>query len=219
MRTRGMTPFLLGSVIWVILGHSAFGAESTTTKFPDRLRIWGGYQYLFGLVAKVNGTLLDTTTIVADIDENGGVAINAFGDVAFHGDAVDPAVGGDSVKAVFTQDGLVAKVGDILPDGTPLEDIEVKGGVAINLFGDVTFHGRTGGVKAVFTQDGLVAKVGDNLSDGTTLDEIWDSAGVAINPFGSEVAFHGKAGAADAVFVGLAPIVVPPAESEEMSSE
>jgi hypothetical protein len=34
--------------------------------------------------------------------------------------------------------------------------------VAINLFGDVVFHGQTGAsVKAVFTQNGLVAKVGD----------------------------------------------------------
>jgi hypothetical protein len=168
-----------------------------------------------GLVAK-EADILPDGTLLDDIDENGGVAINLFGEVAFHGDAVVPDTGGDSVKAVFTQDGLVAKVGDILPDGTTLEDIEVKGGVAINLFGDVTFHGRTGGVKAVFTQDGLVAKVGDNLSDGTTLDEIWDSGGVAINPYDHQVAFHGKAGAADAVFVGLAPIVVPPAESEEM---
>ena len=175
-----------------------------------------------GLAAREGSTLADGT-ILDDINENGGVAINLFGDVAFHGDAIVPDAGGDSVKAVFTQNGLVAKEGDILPDGTLLEEIEVNGGVAINLFGEVAFHGRTGGSKSVFTQDGLVAKVGDNLDDGTgtilTLDEIWDTAGVAINPFGSEVAFHGKVGTTDAVFVGLAPVVVPAAESEEMFSE
>jgi hypothetical protein len=163
-----------------------------------------------GLVVK-EGTDLDEDTILDDINENGGVAINLFGEVAFHGDAIDPDVGGDSVKAVFISDGettrVVAREGDILPDNTLLEEIEVNGGVAINLFGEVAFHGRTGGSKAVFTQNGLVAMVGDNLDDGTTLNEIWDTAGVAINPFGSEVAFHGKVGTTDAVFVGLAPVV------------
>ncbi len=170
------------------------------------------------LVAKEGDTLTDDT-LLDDIDENGGVAINIFGDVAFHGDAIVPDAGGDSVKAVFTQDGLVAKVGDILPDGTPLDEIEVSGGVAINLFGDVAFHGQTGGVKAVFTQDGLVAKVGDNLADGTTLNEIWDTAGVAINPYGHQVAFHGKVGDTDAVFVGQAPVppeIVPPDEGDDV---
>jgi hypothetical protein len=168
-----------------------------------------------GLVAR-EGSTLDDGTILDDINENGGVAINLFGAVAFHGDAIDPDVGGDSVKAVFTQNELVAWEGQILPDGTLIEEIEVSGGVAINLFGDVAFHGRTGGSKAVFTQNGLVAKVGENLADGTTtLDEIWDTAGVAINPFGSEVAFHGKVGTTDAVFVGLAPIV----DGDESSNE
>ena len=152
-----------------------------------------------------DGTPLD------DINENGGVAINLFGDVAFHGDAIVPDTGGDSVKAVFTQNGLVAKEGDILPGGTPLDEIEVNGGVAINLNGDVVFHGRTGGDKAVFTQNGLVARVDENLADGTTLNEIWDTAGVAINPYGSEVAFHGKVDSTDAVFVGQAPL--PPSSS------
>jgi hypothetical protein len=36
------------------------------------------------------------------------------------------------------------------------------------------------------------------------LDQISDSAGVAINLF-SEVAFHGRIGSNDAVFVGMAP--------------
>jgi len=86
--------------------------------------------------------------------------------------------------------------------------------VAINLFGDVAFHGRTGGVKAVFTQNGLVAKVGDNLDGGTTLNEIWDNGGVAINAYDRQMAFHGQVGStdasADAVFIGLAPS--PPVE-------
>jgi hypothetical protein len=95
-------------------------------------------------------------------------------------------------------------VGDTLPDGTTLDEISVSGGVAINLLGEVAFHGKTGGRKAVFTQNGLVAKEGDNLIDGITLDQISDSAGVAINLF-SEVAFHGRIGSNDAVFVGMAP--------------
>ena len=135
--------------------------------------------------------------------------------MAFHGDAIDPDDGGDSVKAVFTQNGLVVKEGDILPDGTLLEEIEVNGGVTINLFGEVAFHGRTDGSKAVFTQNGLVAKVGDNLDDSTTLNEIWDTAGVAINPYDRQVAFHGKVGTTDAVFVGLAPIIEPAADGNE----
>jgi hypothetical protein len=162
-----------------------------------------------GLVAKEGDTLNDDT-IVDDINENGGVAINLFGNVAFHGDAIDPAAGIDSVKAVFTQDGLVAKVGDTLPDGTPLDEINENGGVAINLFGEVAFHGRTGGIKAVFTQYGLVAKVGDNLADGTTLNNIFNNGGVAMNIYGRQVAFHGRVGSTNAVLVGLAPM--PPAE-------
>jgi hypothetical protein len=171
-----------------------------------------------GLAAREGTDLLDGT-ILDDINEDGGVAINLFGDVAFHGQTVVPDTGGDSVKAVFISDGdtiqVVAKVGDILPDGNTLEDIEVTGGVAINLFGEVAFHGRTGGDRAVFTQNGLVAKEGDNLDDGTTLSEISDNAGVAINPYGFEVAFHGRIGTTDAVFVGEAPIIEPAAEGDE----
>ena len=171
-----------------------------------------------GLAAREGSTLADGS-ILDDINENGGVAINLFGDVAFHGDGIDPDAGGDSVKAVFTQNGLVVKEGDILPDGTLLEEIEVNGGVAINLFGDVAFHGRTDGDKAVFTQNGLVAKVGDNLDDGTTLRRISINGGVAINPYGFEVAFHGKVDTTDAVFVGLAPEAPPPTNGDESSGE
>jgi hypothetical protein len=178
------------------------------------------------LVAAEGDTLPDGI-IVDDINENGGVAINLLGEVAFHGNAIDPAAGTDSVKAVFTQYGLVAKEGDTLPDGTRLDEINVTGGVAINVLGEVAFHGRTGGIKAVFTQYGLVAKEGDNLADRTTLSGIADSAGVAINPYGRQVAFQGAFqvaphGRIDAVLVGLAPLPPAedtPAESDEMSSE
>ena len=44
---------VLAAVVWVLLGQAAFGAEPTTTELPDRLKIWGGYQYLFGLDAKI----------------------------------------------------------------------------------------------------------------------------------------------------------------------
>jgi hypothetical protein len=158
-----------------------------------------------GLVARKGGTLPDGT-IVRDIDENGGVAINLFGDVAFHGDLVAaPGAGTDTVRAVFTQNGLVAKEGDTLPDGTILSEITESGGVAINFFGDVAFHGRTGSVRAVFTQNGLVAKEGDPLADSTILSEIHQSGGVAINFYG-QVSFHGKVGIdTDVVLVGEVP--------------
>ena len=154
-----------------------------------------------GLVTQ-EGDALEDGTIVDDINEDGGVAINFRGQVAFHGDAIVPGAGSDSVKAVLTQAGRLVAEGDTLPDGTPLERISVHGGVAISIFGEVAFHGETGGVKAVFTQFGLVAKEGDTLADGRTLGEIWDDAGVAINPNGRQVAFHGKVGRNDAVFVG-----------------
>ena len=167
-------------------------------------RIPNGLSLDFG-----NGYTLDDGTVLSTFRAQGEVAINAgqSGDrVAFHG-----RTGRD--KAVFTQAGLVAKVGDTLPDGTPLDEIEVNGGVAINVFGEVAFHGRTGGVKVVFISDGqtiqVVAKVGDNVDDGTTLSEINNTAGVAITPYGSEVAFHGKVGTTDAVFVGSAPPPTP----------
>jgi hypothetical protein len=163
-----------------------------------------------GLVAWEASELPDGTTL-DDINADGGVAINLFEEVAFHGSVVDAGAGSDAVKAVLTGEvstgaEVVVKEGDTLPDGTTVDEINVHSGVAINVYGDVVFHGRTGGVKAVFTQNGLVAKVGDTLADGTTtLKEIWEDAGVAINPYGFEVAFHGKVDSTDAVFVGLAP--------------
>ncbi len=161
-------------------------------------------------VAVREGSELPDTSTVEAIDETGGVAINDFfGEVAFHGDVVDPGTGGDTKKAVFTSAGLVAKEGDILTDGNILEEINESGGVAINIFGDVAFHGRTGNVKAVFTQHGLIAKEGDILADSTILSEIHNNGGVAINPYGDEVAFHGKVGNTDAVFVGLVPVPEP----------
>ncbi len=77
------------------------------------------------------------------ISESGGVAINDLGQVAFHG-----RTGG--IRAVFTQDGLVAKEGDTLTDGTTLGEISENGGVAINNLGEVAFHGRIGGIDMVF---------------------------------------------------------------------
>ena len=186
-----------------------------------------------GLIAKEGDTLEDGTIILGDIYESGGAAINLFGDVAFHGEAVasDTDEGDESpleplVNALFTQNGLVAAEGDTLPDGTTLDEILIEGGVAINLFGDVAFHGRTGGVKAVFISDGqttrVLIKVGDNLSDGTTLQEIWEEGGVAIDPYSLEVAFHGgvdnldvPGALVDAVFVGQAPVD----DSDDTSSE
>jgi hypothetical protein len=170
-----------------------------------------------GLVRK-EGDILPDDTILGDISSSAGVAINLFGQVAFKGRAFIPGGPVKAVDAVFISDvGVVAKVGDTLLDGTTLGQISDIGGLSINFFGEVAFHGRTGGIKAVFTQDGLIAKEGDNLDDGTTLDVISDSAGVSINFF-SEVAFHGRIGRSAAVFVGPAPEEVP-AEGDETSSE
>jgi hypothetical protein len=164
----------------------------------------------YELVAKEGSILGDD--IVGEINKDAGVAINLLGKVAFQARVVDPETGIDTGAAVFTQDGVVVKEGDILPDDTIVEEISETGGVAINDFGQVAFHGRTGGVAAVFTQDGVVAKEGDNfLADGTiTLDEIDDAGGVAINAFG-EVAFHGKSNGSEAVF--MSGVSLPPSDS------
>ena len=85
----------------------------------------------------------------------------------------------------------VAAEGDILPDKTTLEEILLEGGVAINVFGEVAFHGQTSSIDAVFTQNGLVAKEGDTLPDNTVVNRINDRGKVAIDDLG-EVAFHGR---------------------------
>ena len=171
----------------------------------------GGVKAVFTsekLAAKVGDTLPDGE-FVDDIDVDGGVAINVLGEVAFHGNADDDR----SVIAVFTSKGKVATVGSLTTGGAAICSIDPSGGVAISLFGEVAFHGFAcvaGGIpiKAVFvaTQDTIhvVANVGDLLADGALVDDIDANGGVAINLFG-EVAFHGKVGATDAVFVGLAP--------------
>ena len=207
----GNTPLLIDETGGVAIND--FGEVAFHGRVADPDAGSDGVEAVFTsdrLVAKKEGPL-PGGTIVSDIDENGGVAINLFGEVAFHGDVVDPNVGTDTVRAVFavlafTQDELVVKEGDTLGDGTILGEITESGGVAINFFGEVAFHGRTGGIKAVFTQNGLVAKEGDILADGTTLTEIHPTGGVAINFFG-DVAFHGKVGTdTDVVLVGPAPL-------------
>jgi hypothetical protein len=46
---------------------------------------------------------------------------------------------------------VVAKEGDKLADGTTtLDEINDTGGVAINAFGEVAFHGKSNGSDAVF---------------------------------------------------------------------
>jgi len=174
-----------------------------------------------GLVVREGDTLPDGT-LLDDIEVNGGVDMNVFGEAAFHGDVIAPAAGSDAVKAVLTQEGVVVREGDTLPDGTIVDEINVNAGVGINFFSDVVFQGRTGDIKAVFTQDGLVAKEGDTLADGTVLNGISDSAGVAINFFG-QVAFHGLAGSVDAVLVGQLPEdgddAAPPDDGDEPPSE
>jgi hypothetical protein len=155
------------------------------------------------VVAAHDLDLLDDGTSLESIYPAGGVAMDLFGTVAFHG--TTPILNNFSIPGVFTQLGLVAKEGDTLTDGTILGSIDLKGGVAINIIGDVAFIGRVldpqtniDTVRAVFTQDGPVVKEGDTLDDGTTLDEISDGV-VALNDLG-EVAFHGRTGGIPGVF-------------------
>ena len=175
-----------------------------------------------GLVAKV-GDIMDRGDSLDDIDANGGVAINLFGQVAFHGSETQSS--GDYTPHVLIADGdtvdSIALLGRFTDDGLNVCGIDPNGGVAINLFGEVAFHGTvcSGGdasLKAVFIafQDPeggstiqVVAKAGDLLADGSTiLSDISAVGGVAIDFFG-QVAFHGKVGSTDAVFVGQAPEV------------
>jgi hypothetical protein len=191
--------------------------DSSPQSLPDKAVLTSK-----GLVVARVGDSLPNDYLLADINVQGGVAINLFGEVAFLGFR-GAAQGGTPLPAVFTSNGLVARVYVTLADDTMLEDIDTTAGVAINVYGDVVFHGRTGGEKAVFTQNGLVAKVGDILADGTTLTEIHPTAGVAINPFGREVAFLGKVNTnnANAVFVGQAPLPpsILPTEGDKTDSE
>jgi hypothetical protein len=63
---------------------------------------------------------------------------------------------------VFTQNGLVAKEGDNLSDGTTtLEEISDTGGVSINFFGEVAFLGKINYL-AVFVGEAPVAE-GDEM--------------------------------------------------------
>ena len=208
--TRVRSIFTTGGVAINLLGQVAFhgngGNDPVSALNPNVFT-------QAGQVAERWDPLPDGT-IPAEINDYGGVAINLFGQVAFHSKI---EVEGQTtwVPAVLTQDGLVVKEGDTLPDGSILEDLSETGGVAINDFGLVAFHGGIGSTEVVFTQNGLVAKEGDNLSDGTTtLEEISDTGGVSINAVG-EVAFLGKINNFIAVFVGEAPV----AEGDESSSE
>ncbi len=56
---------------------------------------------------------------------------------------------GPVVSKGCSQHGLVAKESYILAGGTTLSEIHQTGGVAINDFGEVAFHGRTGSTDAV----------------------------------------------------------------------
>ncbi len=131
-------------------------------------------------------------TIASAISPFGGVASRgASNRVAFHGFT-------DNQQAIFTQDGLVAKVG-LLPDGTRLQSINLFGGLAMSPRGELAFHGRTDGYDAVFNQWRLIARAGGRLRDGTRLGAIDADGGIAINRRGI-VAFHGRSRGRPAVF-------------------
>lgn len=144
-----------------------------------------------GRIARARDTLADGT-LVGGISFFGGVARGGWsGRVAFHGFT-------NNRQAIFTQDGLVAEVGE-LPDGTPLDWIDLFGGLALDGRGEIAFHGRTAGYDAVFSQHGLIAKAGDILPDGTVLDAIRGEGGIAINHRGI-IVFHGDTEGKGAVF-------------------
>jgi len=122
-----------------------------------------------GQVAAV-GDKISTGITVDDIDPEGKVAINNFDHLAFHGQ-IKIAGGLEKRRVVFKSDGMetqvVAQEDTDLDDGTPLDNITESGGVAINDFDEVAFHGdiidlEAGGetLKAVFTTDGLAAREG-----------------------------------------------------------
>ena len=95
-----------------------------------------------GLAAKEGDTLPDGT-IVDEIRDEGKVAINDLDQVAFHGGTeVEDGLFNERFQAVFTSLGLAAREGLALEDGTTLLSIDETGGVAINDFGEVAFHGR-----------------------------------------------------------------------------
>ena len=75
------------------------------------------------------------------------VRVNDFGEIAYHGKI--EVEGNDldiqELRAVFTQAGLLVKVGDTLPDGTIVGYIDETGGVAINDF-DVALDTDDNGV-------------------------------------------------------------------------
>ena len=122
----------------------------------------------------------------------GGVANAGLRErIAFHGFT-------DNQQAIFTQDGLVARVGE-LPDGTDLQSIDLFGGLTINPAGIIAFHGRTDGYDGVFSQLGLLARAGTQLTDGSELEAILSAGGIASNARGA-VAFHGATAGRQAVF-------------------
>jgi hypothetical protein len=142
-----------------------------------------------GLVAAVGDTLPDGTTLGVIAPSGQGVAINEAGKVAFFGRRES-----DFARGIFTQDGLVAAAGEILPDGTTLSFIPSES-VSINDRGEVAFLGTIADAQnraAVFTQNGLVVAAGATLPDGTQLDTIFtDFSSLSINNAG-RVAFFGR---------------------------
>ena len=108
------------------------------------------------------GDPLPDDTILSWFRKRGKVAISAgqSGDkVAFHGIA---NTGATYTAAVFTQDGVVAAVGDTLAEGT-LDQINDSGKVAINNWDEVAFHGSvietaSEAFPAVFISDGRIPR-------------------------------------------------------------
>lgn len=108
-----------------------------------------GYDGVFsqhGLLARAGKRLHDGSNLEAILPD-GGIAINRRGKVAFHGEVTSRHA---LVQAVLTQYGVIAKVGDRLRGGGTLEAIRAEGGIAIDPFGRVAFHGVTNGKPALF---------------------------------------------------------------------
>lgn len=144
-----------------------------------------------GRVVVARQVLSDGTEVRA-ISFFGGIANAGLRErVAFHGFT-------DNQQAIFTQGGLVTRVGE-LPDGTDLQWIDLFGGLTINRAGMIAFHGRTDGYDGVFSQLGLLARAGKRLKDGSKLEAILSAGGIASNARGV-VAFHGETAGRQAVF-------------------
>lgn len=142
--------------------------------------------YTLSVVAKTGDTLPDGSTIGIHIFSR-SIALNDAGQVAFHGTIQDVM----NKEALYTQDGIVVKTGDTLPDGAMLHTL-MRESSAINTTGQIAFVGRTdpSGGLSILTQEGVVMEPGDTLPDGSIfVGALAYDSGIAINDAGLVACF------------------------------